>query len=137
MQTKHPLYSIWCGIKKRCFNVKDKYYPRYGGRGIKICDRWLTFSNFAEDMGERPPGTTIDRINNDGDYEPGNCRWATIQEQCLNRSTNHKLTINGETYCLIEWSRRTGISPEVLKTRKKAGYTDEEIFMPLSKCFKS
>ena len=133
---RHPLYRLWLGMKSRCLNVNNKSYPRYGGRGIKVCERWMTFANFVEDMGERPPGTSLDRINNDGNYELSNCRWATVYEQSQNRSTNRNLTVNGETYCLSEWSRRTGINPSTIKRRKRAGYTDEEIFAPLSKCFK-
>lgn len=70
---------------QRCTNPKRDRYPVYGGRGITVCVRWRTFENFLEDMGERPVGRTLDRINNDGNYEPGNCRWATAEEQALNK----------------------------------------------------
>ena len=79
-------YDAWASMKKRCLNPNDAAYNNYGGRGISVCERWLTFENFLADMGPKPhPGLSIDRINNDGNYEPGNCRWATRVEQRANR----------------------------------------------------
>lgn len=84
-KSKTPEYHAWVNMKDRCLNPKHKQYKDYGGRGIQICERWLKLENFFKDMGERPSGLTLDRINNDGNYEPSNCKWATWKEQQNNR----------------------------------------------------
>jgi len=85
--TTHPLYSTWMGIRKRCYNPNHQNYRNYGARGIKMCDRWFSsFLLFVQDMGDKPtPSHTIDRINNDGMYEPSNCKWSTMKEQASNK----------------------------------------------------
>ncbi len=96
-------YNIWLCIIQRCTNPNHPAYGDYGGRGITICKRWLTFENFLADMGECPVGLTIERLNNDtGNYEPENCVWATRKTQCRNQRTNINYTVNGITACLSE-----------------------------------
>src|SRR5690242_18611490 len=88
---RRPTYTVWQQMKRRCTSPKVAEFHRYGGRGIKVCERWLTFANFLADMGERPPGTTLDRKDNDGHYEPSNCRWVSREANARNRSDNRLL----------------------------------------------
>lgn len=121
--SKTSTYKSWCGMIERCENVNNTRYQAYGGRGISLCERWRSsFENFLEDMGERPPGTSIDRIDNNGDYEPGNCRWATVKEQSLNRRSNKLITFQGVTKHLSAWAEETGLSADIISYRIKQGW---------------
>ncbi len=103
--TNTPEYRSWRSMLNRCLNPKVSSYPRYGGRGIQVCERWRKFEAFHADMGKRPEGTTVNRIDNDGNYEPGNCDWATTAEQVRNKS---KVSVyKGQTYA--EWRRKLGM----------------------------
>lgn len=103
-------YQSWVNMKQRCTNPNYRKYEDYGGRGIKVCKRWLnSFTNFLKDMGERPLDRTIERKNNNKGYYKGNCKWATKKEQVRNTRDNLHITHNGETRLLIEWSEKTGI----------------------------
>ena len=120
-------YNVWAGLIQRCTNKRCREYPRYGGRGIRVCARWReSFEAFLSDMGEKPSGKSIDRIDNNGDYEPGNCRWATNSEQMRNRSTTEMLTYQGETLPLPEWAQRLGIKRKRLERRIRDGWSVEE-----------
>lgn len=104
-----PTYKSWEKMICRCYNKNYEYYNQYGGRGIKVCQRWHKFENFLEDMGERLPNTSIDRINNNGNYKPTNCRWSTNKEQSQNTRRNRNFTWKGETYCLAVWCRKLNL----------------------------
>lgn len=112
-----PTYKIWRAMKRRCQDPSFKDFVRYGGRGIKVCQTWMSFENFLRDMGERPSGMTLDRIDVNGPYSPANCRWASRLTQGNNTSRNHLLTYGGETHTLAEWSRITLIPYTKLRAR--------------------
>ena len=112
------LWLTWRNIKGRCEKAWDSRYHRYGGRGIKVCDRWKVFENFVQDMGEPPsPDHSIDRIDPNGDYCPENCRWATNKEQQRNRENNRLISFKGKTQCLSAWAEEYGLSQKRLRTR--------------------
>ena len=115
----HPLYSVWANMLTRCRNPNNKQWADYGGRGIKVCDRWQqNFWHFVADMGERPPRHTLDRIDNDGHYEPNNCRWTTPAANRRNRAKGvTTLTHNGRTMCLTDWAETLGIKRSILSAR--------------------
>jgi len=121
-----PEYHAWRDMRKRCRWSAHRKWHRYGGRGIKVCKRWSSFIVFLNDMGLRPTsGHTLERIDNDGDYKPSNCKWATQQEQQQNHSRNHKITAWGETLTITEWCRRSGRSSHCIRSRLEKGYRPE------------
>lgn len=130
-----PIYNVWQRMIARCYGTYCTSYPRYGGRGIKVCDRWRnSFEAFLADMGERPSGTELDRIDNDGDYEPSNCRWVTRSQNSRNRSSSRFLTMNGVTLTVIEWAERLGLKAQAIYTRLYRGKSDAEALATGSAC---
>lgn len=120
----------------RCSNPNYKNFHRWGGRGIKVCDRWLeSFQNFLDDMGECPPKLTIERINNDGNYEPGNCKWVTQAQQMRNTSRTHFVIYKGQKICLQDLSILCGVNRYTIYIRLKRGWTVDEAVQPANKKF--
>lgn len=127
--SKTRIYATWGRIIYRCYNKKTSDWYLYGGRGIKVCDRWrYSFENFFEDMGSTyKEGLTIDRKDNDGNYEPENCRWATQKQQQRNKRNSHNITFNGKTQCIAAWAEELGIKVSTLGMRiTKYGWSVEE-----------
>ena len=128
--TQHPLFEIWGSMKKRCYNPKTKAYKDYGGRGISVCDDWVSdfksFYEWAIRTGYKE-GLTIDRINVNGNYCPENCRWITLQEQARNRRNTVWVTYQGKQICKAEFARMIGISDSTVRRRIKKGMTGDEI----------
>ena len=123
-KTKSPEYRVWQGMNRRCSDEHDTSFLNYGGRGIRVCDRWReSFSSFLANMGQRPTQKrTLDRRDNDGDYCPENCRWATQTQQARNTRANRRITHDGKTLCLAEWQEVTGIFIGVLWARLNLGW---------------
>lgn len=133
---KARLYVIWAGMKQRCENANRKDYPKYGGRGISVCEEWHEYTAFREWAIANGYDDTksIDRIDNDGKYCPENCRWVGFEAQQVNKNNNSELTINGETKTASEWSTISGISADRIRKRKRNGWSDEDaVFKPLDK----
>ena len=126
---KHPLYRVWMGMHDRCRRENHEAYPRYGGRGIEVCPRWLDFSAFHADMEPSwRKGLTLDRMDNDGDYSPENCRWATRRVQANNRRNTRFITLHGKTLPFAVWARRANIPPNTIYTRLSRGWSEERAF---------
>lgn len=119
---KSPEYSAWVSMIQRCNNPNSRAYKDYGARGIIVCDEWMSFDNFLRDMGCRPDSMTLDRIDNNGNYEPSNCRWATRKQQMRNRRNNRILEYNGKKLTLTEWSEETGLTIETIRNRLRLGW---------------
>jgi len=121
-------YRTWANMKNRCYNTRSKRFNDWGGRGIKVCDRWIdSFENFLEDMGKKPtPQHSIDRIDNNGNYTPSNCKWSTTIEQSNNKNNNVVLEYKGRKLTISEWSRVTKITDKVLYSRISKGWNVEK-----------
>lgn len=126
---KTRLYRIWANIKTRCYNVNDLHYSRWGGKGVVMCEEWknsfLSFYEWAINNGYRED-LTIDRIDNDGNYEPSNCRWVTIEEQNRNKKRVRYITYNGKTQTIGQWTKELGLGKETIRERLKRGWTEAE-----------
>lgn len=124
-----PTYATWNTMTDRCTNPSNKQWSDYGGRGISVCSRWRSFECFLFDMGVKPAGTTIERINNNGNYCPENCRWATRTEQCRNKRNNHVVTFRGVTGCLVKMCELFSVSYALVRQRINSyGWSIEDAF---------
>jgi len=126
--TKSSTHQVWCAMKTRCYNKNNHGYKYYGARGIKICKRWNKFKNFYKDIGEKPKGMSIDRIDNNGNYKPSNCRWATQKEQCRNTRRNHNITFKNKTQCITAWAEEIGINRRTLQHRFNFNWSIKKAF---------
>lgn len=127
-------YKIWRGILARCYMPSASGFHRYGGRGIKVCDRWHDYANFLADMGRKPsPRHSVERENNDGDYEPDNCVWALPWVQALNKSNNHRITLDGVTLTITEWARLRGNTAQRIIARLNSGWPEADAIHTPSK----
>ena len=124
------VHRVWAGMLARCSNPNVERYAHYGGRGIAVFERWKSFENFYADMGDPPSGTSLDRIDNDHGYTPGNCRWASPTEQNNNRRDNTRITFDGRTLTIAEWSAELSINRGTLTSRMKRGQTPPLLFRP-------
>lgn len=132
-KTSSLSYISWSSMLQRCNNKNHTSYKNYGGRGISVCDRWLKFENFYEDMGERKKGVTLDRIDNNGNYEPENCRWATYLQQGNNTRRTKDVECRGKSQSLSQWARELGLSRSCLSARIARGMSIEEALSPKRK----
>lgn len=130
---RHALFDTWSGMIQRCYSMTSPSYPGYGGRGIAVCDRWLNgqagltaFECFLADMGPRPARHSLDRIDNDGNYEPSNCRWAEIKTQQRNRRSNHKVTFRGKEMTMTEAIELSGLNEATVWGRLKLGWSETD-----------
>ena len=125
-ETDSRTWKAWKNMRDRCLCPSHKSFRDYGGRGIKVCEKWMVYSKFREDMGVCPEGLTLGRIDNGGNYEKGNCRWESRKQQARNRRSSVTLTFGGITATVVEWSERIGIEQDSLYKRLEAGWTEEE-----------
>lgn len=124
--SKTPIYAIWDSMIQRCYNPNRRDFKSYGAKGVTVCDRWrLDFVAFFHDMGHRPSGMSLDRIDTAKGYSPENCRWATTKQQARNRTVSRMLTHNGKTMCLQDWAELVGINKITLQARLSKGWPVE------------
>jgi hypothetical protein len=121
-KSRTKAYSIWYGMIYRCSNPNHASWEYYGGRGIKVCERWLSLENFITDMGEPPEGLSIERIDSNGNYEPSNCKWATQKEQILSKRNRRLITFDNKTQSVSEWAREYNITTNLLFGRLNMGW---------------
>ena len=132
--TKTTTYNVWATMIQRCHNPNAKDYPRYGARGIFVCDEWRAFDIFLKDMGERPVGKSLDREDNEKGYSPKNCRWVDAVTQQRNKRNNRTMTHNGKTMTLAGWAETLNINPNTLNARLQNGWDEiSAITMPIEK----
>lgn len=131
-KSKSPVFFVWSGMVQRCINPNNAKYADYGGRGIAVCERWQSFESFYADMGDRPAGMSLDRIDNDGPYSPENCRWATRAQQARNTRRTILVTSDGTTMPLVDLAPVTGLSYSTLKRRYQQGERVLGLFRPVA-----
>ena len=119
-------YQAWCDMKQRCYNPRNHAYKWYGARGIRVCEKWLTFKGFFKDMGSKPSGLQLERIDNNGNYESSNCKWATLLEQKNNTRTNRHIEIEGITKTAAQWAAAFKIDKDTFLSRLKRGLSPKE-----------
>ncbi len=125
-------YTTWCTMKYRCLNPRSQRWHRYGGRGITVCDAWInSYETFLADVGRRPScHHSLDRIDNDGGYFPGNVKWSTAKQQNQNKPGLRKLTFEGNTFCIAEWARLLDIPENTIRGRLNKGYSADQALLP-------
>jgi len=132
-----PLYKTWQAMMQRCYNPNTPWYHRYGGRGILVCDRWHEYDNFLADVSPKPPGTSLDRIDNNSGYGPTDFRWATQKQQVRNSRSVKLIAYKGETRLLKEWTELLGLEYQMIKQRILSGWSTEDAFeKPKYTCIK-
>lgn len=122
---RSPTYNSWRAMMDRCYCPSSTAYQRYGANGVRVCEQWHVFTAFLQDMGERPSGHSLDRIDGAGIYEPGNCRWATPKEQARNLKNNRILTFRGQSKPLAAWAEELGVLNSLIGKRLSRGWTVE------------
>lgn len=115
-------FKAWVSMRRRCLEINNKSFPNYGGRGITVSERWADFTAFLDDMGECPPGGQIDRIDNNGNYEPGNCRWLSSKENNRNKSNNKIISYEGKSMSVAGWAEHLGCKPQLIYDRLQRGW---------------